>query len=221
MKLNRQQHVTINKWVIVTEPNHLNGSLIHSWTNHWDSKHRCSCLELFFVCEMQQKQAIWYLKRKYLKIHLLFIELLYKINITFVIMLIFWGKNGTLPVILIIWNVNIYIFCPISWILWSFLMHFNRLNHAVKEQALIARVHCLTSSPQANVCVHSVGVSWVFAKYSILSNCTSLKQQLRYYRRRYISHTPTYIIHRNAVHLRQLREVKERCYNVLNMDFFS
>jgi hypothetical protein len=31
----------------------------------------------------------------------------------------------------------------------------------------------------------------VFAKYSILSNCTSLKQQLRYYCRWYISHTPT------------------------------
>ncbi len=33
----------------------------------------------------------------------------------------------------------------------------------------------------------------VFAKYSILSNCTSLKQQLRYYRRQYISHTPRYV----------------------------
>ncbi len=29
-----------------------------------------------------------------------------------------------------------------------------------------------------------------FSKYSILSNCTSLKQQLRYYRRRYIYRTP-------------------------------
>ncbi len=39
--------------------------------------------------------------------------------------------------------------------------------------------------------LRNVAVCWVFAKYSILSNCTSLKQQLRYYRRRYISHTPT------------------------------
>ncbi len=38
---------------------------------------------------MQQKQAIWCLKREYLNINLLFIEQLYKINITFVIMLIF------------------------------------------------------------------------------------------------------------------------------------
>ncbi len=44
---------------------------------------------IFFVGEMQQKQAIWHLKRKSLNINLLFIELLYKINITFVIMLIF------------------------------------------------------------------------------------------------------------------------------------
>ncbi len=36
---------------------------------------------------MQQKQAIWRLKRKSLNINLFFIELLYKINITFVIML--------------------------------------------------------------------------------------------------------------------------------------
>ncbi len=87
--------VTVNKWVIATEPSHhLNGSLNHSGTNHWDSKHRCSCLELFFVGEMQQKQAIWCLKRKYLNINLLFIELLYKINITFVIMLIFEEKTA-------------------------------------------------------------------------------------------------------------------------------
>ncbi len=44
---------------------------------------------------MEQKQAIWCLKRKYLNINLLFIELLYKINITCVIMLIFKEKNGT------------------------------------------------------------------------------------------------------------------------------
>ncbi len=43
---------------------------------------------------MQQKQAIWCLKRKSLDISLLFIELLYKINITFVIMLIFEEKTA-------------------------------------------------------------------------------------------------------------------------------
>ncbi len=41
---------------------------------------------------MEQKQAIRHLKRKYLNINLLFIDLLYKINITFVIMLILKKK---------------------------------------------------------------------------------------------------------------------------------
>ncbi len=53
---------------------------------------------------MELKQAIWCLKGKSLNINLLFIELLYKVNITFVIMLIFEKKNGTLHVILTIWN---------------------------------------------------------------------------------------------------------------------
>ncbi len=53
---------------------------------------------------MEQKQAIWCLKRKFLNINLLFIELFYKINITFVIILIFEEKNGTLHVILTVWN---------------------------------------------------------------------------------------------------------------------
>ncbi len=43
---------------------------------------------------MQQKQAIWCLKCKSLDISLLFIELLYKINITFVIVLIFGEKTA-------------------------------------------------------------------------------------------------------------------------------
>ncbi len=43
---------------------------------------------------MQQKQAIWSLKRKYLNINLLFIELLYKISIKFVIVLIFEEKTA-------------------------------------------------------------------------------------------------------------------------------
>ncbi len=49
---------------------------------------------------MEQKQAIWCLKRNYLNITLLFIDLLYKINIIFVIMLILKKKNGTLCAIL-------------------------------------------------------------------------------------------------------------------------
>ncbi len=134
----RWQQVTVNKWVIATEPNHLNGWFIQEWNNI--AKQWCSCLELYFVGEMEQKQAIWCLKRKFLNIILLFIELLYKINITFVIMLIFEEKNCTLHVILTIWN-DIYAFsAPISWILWSFLMHFIRLNHAVKEHTLNAHV---------------------------------------------------------------------------------
>ncbi len=67
-----------------------------------DTKQCCSCLELFFIGEMEQKQAIWCLKCKSLNINLLFIEQLYKINITFVIMLIFEEKNGTLRAILTI-----------------------------------------------------------------------------------------------------------------------
>ncbi len=43
---------------------------------------------------MQQKQATWRLKRKSLNIKLLFIELLYIINIKFVIMLIFEEKTA-------------------------------------------------------------------------------------------------------------------------------
>ncbi len=54
-----------------------------------DAKQCCSCLEYFFV---REKHAIWCLKRKSLNINLLFIELLYKINITFVIVLIFEEK---------------------------------------------------------------------------------------------------------------------------------
>ncbi len=42
---------------------------------------------------MEQKQAMWCLKCKSLNINLLFIELLYKINITFVIMHILKKKH--------------------------------------------------------------------------------------------------------------------------------
>ncbi len=44
---------------------------------------------MIFVGEIEQEQPIWCLRCKSLDINLLFIELLYKINITFVTMLIF------------------------------------------------------------------------------------------------------------------------------------
>ncbi len=47
---------------------------------------------MFFVGEIEQKQAISCLKHEYLNINL-FIELFHKIRITFVIMLIFRAKN--------------------------------------------------------------------------------------------------------------------------------
>ncbi len=48
---------------------------------------------MIFVGEIEQKQEIWCLKHKSLNINFLFIELLHKINITFVIMLIFGEKK--------------------------------------------------------------------------------------------------------------------------------
>ncbi len=69
-----------------------------------DVKQCCGFIKLFnycgiiFVIEMAQKQEIWCLKCKSLNINLLFIELLYTINIKFVFMLIFGGKNVTLRV---------------------------------------------------------------------------------------------------------------------------
>jgi len=59
-----------------------------------EAKQCSSCLEKKIVGEMEQKQAIWCLKRKSLNVNLLFIELLYKINITFVIMLIYEDKTA-------------------------------------------------------------------------------------------------------------------------------
>ncbi len=124
--------------------------LNHSGTNHYHfAQRRKTALWRFItfcVGEMEQKQAIWCLKRKSLNINSLFIKLLYKINITFVIMHILKKKRLSLHVILTMWNINIYIFCPISWILRSLLMHFNTESCS---EALIARVHCLTpSSPR-------------------------------------------------------------------------
>ncbi len=82
---------------------------------------------------MAQNQAIWCLKRKSLNINL-FIELLYKINITFVIMLISEEKKCDSSSD---FNCMKQIFsAPISRILGSFLVYFNRLNHAVKEHTL-------------------------------------------------------------------------------------
>ncbi len=82
---------------IVTEPNHLNGWFIQEQNTVKllrDAKLFCGgCLELFLVGEIEQKQAILCLKRKSLNINLLFIELLYNISITFVIMLIFIRKK--------------------------------------------------------------------------------------------------------------------------------
>ncbi len=49
--------------------------------------------EIFFVGEIEEKQPFWCLKRKYIDINLLFIELFYKINITFVTMQIFKEKK--------------------------------------------------------------------------------------------------------------------------------
>ncbi len=66
-----------------------------------DAKQCCSCLELFFDGEMQQKVAILCIKCKSLDINLLFIELLYKINITFVIMLIFEDKTALCAILTI------------------------------------------------------------------------------------------------------------------------
>ncbi len=139
----RWQQVSVNKWVIATEPNHLNGWFIQERNNIVlllrDAKQCCSCLELFFVAEMERKQAIWCLKRKSLNINLLFIELLYKINITFVIMLLFEEKrHSSFDFNHMKWYIIYAFSAPISWILWSFLMHFIRLNHAVKEHTLNA-----------------------------------------------------------------------------------
>ncbi len=66
-------------------------------------------------------------------------------------------------------------------------MHFIRPNHE--------RTHCRGGGGEGE----GGGVQIVFAKYSIMSNRTSFKQQLRYYRTRYISHTPTAQIRRSVI----------------------
>ncbi len=59
-----------------------------------DTNSAVAVFGIIFVGEIEQKQAIWCLKRKSLNINLLFIELLHKINITFVIMLTFGEKTA-------------------------------------------------------------------------------------------------------------------------------
>ncbi len=93
------------------------------------------------------------LKHKSLNINLLFIELLFKINITFVIMLIFEEKKA--------WNVNIYIFCPHilnSVIILNALIDW--IMHWKNTRALFNRF-IITYT---NVCMHSVGVLFDLCK---------------------------------------------------------
>ncbi len=58
----RWQHVTCNKWVTASEPNHLNDSLNHSGTNHsCCSEMQNSAMVVgayFFVGEMEQKHGV-------------------------------------------------------------------------------------------------------------------------------------------------------------------
>ncbi len=80
------QQVTVNKGVIATEPNHLKDVLIQEQNSCCSETH----IEIIFVGE--QKHSILCLKRKCVIIKFFF-ELLHKINITFVIMLLFGGKR--------------------------------------------------------------------------------------------------------------------------------
>ncbi len=70
---------------------------------------------MIFVGEIEQKQEIGCLKRKSLNINL-FIELLYKINITFVIMLTFSDGERCHSLCDInymkFYKYRLYIFCP-------------------------------------------------------------------------------------------------------------
>ncbi len=83
----------------------------------------------------------------------------------------------------------IYIFCPKSWVLRSLLMHFNRLNHTVKEHAL--NVHGLTPSSPRRL-MYACTLLFGFCKildivklHIIKTTITILSQTI------YISHTPT------------------------------
>ncbi len=111
----RWQQVPVKKW------------LIANLLNDWFIQEQNSCcsemhIEMIFVGEIEQKHSILCLKRKCINIKFFFIELLYKISITFVIMLLFGGKKCQSSRDTDIWNINIYISAPISWILWSFLI---------------------------------------------------------------------------------------------------
>ncbi len=72
---------------------------------------------IIFVVEIEEKQEIWCLKRKSLNINLLFIELLHKIKITFVIMLTFGEKMALFALLLTVYEIiyrkyRLYIFSP-------------------------------------------------------------------------------------------------------------
>ncbi len=71
-----------------------------------DAKQCFSCLKLLFVGEIQQKQAIWCLKRKFLNIN--FNIWSFKTNITFVSMLIF--KENV--IVHVDANIHIYFLPP-------------------------------------------------------------------------------------------------------------
>ncbi len=85
----RWQQGTVNKWVIATELNHLKDWFIQSQNSCCSETQ----IEMIFVGEIEQKHSILCLKRKCVNIKFFFNKLLYKINITFVIMLLF-GQKG-------------------------------------------------------------------------------------------------------------------------------
>ncbi len=106
-----------NKWVIAIEPNHLNGWFVQE-RNTGDIQ-RCKTVlwwlfGIIFVGEIEQKQGIWCLTRKYLNINFLFIELFHKINIIFVIMLTLRNKQHSSCDInyMKLCKYRLNIFCP-------------------------------------------------------------------------------------------------------------
>ncbi len=93
--------------------NHLKVDSFRNETSSCSSETQNSAVAVFgiiFVGEKEQKQAIWCLKRKSLKINFLFIELLYKINITFN-HAYFWRKKKTQHSSCDINYMKLY-FCP-------------------------------------------------------------------------------------------------------------
>ncbi len=113
-----------------------------------DAKQCCSCLEFFFVGEMQQKLAIWCLKCKSLNINLLFTVVLNQYHICNHVFLKKQCHSSCDFNSLTVFCLHILNFAN--------LMQFIRLNHAVKEHTLNAHVHCLTRFITTNVSVYSV-----------------------------------------------------------------